>query len=101
MSGERQYSPDFKIKVMLEIVKREKTVAEASREYGIAESLLRQWQSEFWRRLPELFGAPKSGAAREREKKIAKLERQAKQLEMDNEILRAAARYFKVDESEG
>ena len=59
MSGRRKHAPEFKAKVVMEILTGEMTTMQASRRYGIKDSLLYRWKSEFWERLPQIYGQSK------------------------------------------
>jgi len=44
MSVRKQYSPEFKSKIVLEILKEEKTLSQISSEYGIHTTQLKNWK---------------------------------------------------------
>ncbi len=91
MSRRRTHPPDFKAKVVMEILSGEMTTLEASRKYRIKDSLLYRWKSEFWERLPQIYGEKQDLEGRRKDEKIAELERKVGQLTMDNEILKKAS----------
>ena len=95
MSGRRKHAPEFKAKVVMEILTGEMTTMQASRRYGIKDSLLYRWKSEFWERLPQIYGQEQDLEGRRQDEKIAELERKVGQLTMDNEILKKASRSLK------
>ena len=45
----------FKAKVALEAVRREKTIAQISSEYGVHANQISQWKKKLLQELPELF----------------------------------------------
>ena len=47
MAKYRKHSPDMKVRIVLEILRGEKSVAQASREYRIKDSLLYRWREQF------------------------------------------------------
>ena len=55
MSVRKSYSPDFKTKIVLEILREEKTLAQLSSEYGVHTSQLKQWKKIALEGLPTLF----------------------------------------------
>ena len=55
MGKPRKFSPEFKTKVMLEIVSGEKSLAQASRGYRIKDTVPHRWQAQFLEGLPEIF----------------------------------------------
>jgi transposase-like protein len=44
MSVRKQYSPEFKSKIVLEILKEEKTLSQLSSEYGVHTTQLKNWK---------------------------------------------------------
>ena len=55
MTNRRKYTPEFKARVVLEMITAQKSAAQASREYGIKDSVLSRWKQEFIERSPKLF----------------------------------------------
>lgn len=53
----RKYSPELKAKIVLELLKEEKTVCELSSEYGIHATQLTRWRAEAIEKMPQLFAA--------------------------------------------
>lgn len=51
----RTYTPEFKVRMVLEIISGKKSLGEAGREYGIKDSVLSRWRQEFLERAPQLF----------------------------------------------
>ena len=47
MTERRKFSAEFKAKVVLELISGEKGLMQASREYGIKDSVLSRWKQEF------------------------------------------------------
>jgi transposase-like protein len=80
----RTYSAEFKAKVVLELIAGDKGLMQASREYGIKDTVLSRWKQEFLAKAPRLFGA--SEAAPEDDRRIAELERKIGQLTMQLEL---------------
>ena len=95
MSKRRKHPPGFKAKVVMEILTGELTTMEASRKYRIKDSLLYRWKSEFWERLPQIYGDKPDLEDRRKDETIAELERKVGQLTMDNDILKKASHYLK------
>ena len=56
MNKRRTFTPEFKVQVVLELISGEKGLMQASREYGIKDTVLSRWKQEFLERAPELFG---------------------------------------------
>lgn len=73
MTNRRTYTPEFKARVVLEILSEGLSLAQASRKYGIKDSVLSRWKQDFINRAPQLF---ESGVDKDaRDEKIAELER--------------------------
>jgi transposase len=85
----KKYTPQFKAKVVLEIIRGEKTQTEASRSYGIHRSVLTRWQHEFLERAAELFGDDTQGQAEAA--RLAELEQMVGKLTMQLEIAKKAS----------
>jgi transposase len=51
----KKYSAAFKAKVALEAVKKEKTIAQLSSEYGVHANQITKWRKELLEQLPSLF----------------------------------------------
>jgi len=69
----RTYTPELKVRVVLELIAGKKTLGEASREYGIKDSVISRWRQEFMERAPQLFETP--GQKDAQAERIAELER--------------------------
>lgn len=73
MADRRRFSPEFKAKVVLELLTGQKGLMQASREYAIKDSVLSRWKQEFIERAPQLFTQPQ--AKDPQEERVAELER--------------------------
>ena len=60
MPKPRDFSPQFRFRVVLEIVSGQKSLAEVSREHKIKDSLLHRWEAEFLESGRQIFvrGSP-------------------------------------------
>jgi transposase len=79
MTARRNFSPEYKVRVVLEMIKG-KSLNEASREYGIKDTVLSRWKQEFLERAPQVFGQPL--AENQAEERIGELERMVGRLTM-------------------
>ena len=84
----RKFTPEYKARIVLEILTEGKSLSQASREHGIKDSVLSRWKKEFIERSPLLFENSPSRDARD--ERIAELERMVGKLAMENEILKKA-----------
>jgi transposase-like protein len=55
MSKYTSYDAEFKGKVVVEVLKGQKTMAQICREYAVADDLVCHWKQVFLDRAPELF----------------------------------------------
>lgn len=69
----RTYTPEFKVRVVMELLAGKKSLGEASREYGIKDSVISRWRQEFTERAPQIF--EQSGSKDAQAERIAELER--------------------------
>lgn len=84
MSKRRVFTPKFKARVVLEVITQQKSLAQASREYGIRDTVISRWKQEFVERSPRVFEHGKDRD--ERDQRIAELERLVGRLAMELEI---------------
>jgi transposase-like protein len=80
----RTYTPEFKVRVVMELITGKKNLGEASREYGIKDSVISRWRQEFMERAPQIFEQPGSQDAQA--ERIAELERTLGRLTMQLEM---------------
>lgn len=55
MSVRKQYPAELKAKIVLEILKEEKSIAQIASEHGIHPSVLNRWRNTAVEKLPYLF----------------------------------------------
>ena len=80
----RSFSTEFKAQVVLELIAGKKSLLEASREYGIKDTVLSRWKQEFVAKASQMFEQPQ--AVQEKEARIAELERMVGKLTMQIEL---------------
>jgi transposase-like protein len=51
----RKFDPDHKARVVLEMISGQKGLMQASREYGIKDTVLSRWKQEFLERAGQVF----------------------------------------------
>jgi len=93
MITRRKFTPEFKAQVVLEMLAEQKSAAQASREYGIKDSVLSRWKQEFIERSSMLFEEGSSGTNGQ-EQRIAELERMVGRLAMELEMAKKVSRYL-------
>jgi transposase-like protein len=92
MTERRKFTPEFKARVVLEMLTEEKSAAQASREYGIKDSVLSRWKQEFIERSPKLF--EQGSTIDDSDRRIAELERMIGRLALDLEMANKVSRYL-------
>ena len=74
MSGKfKQYTPEFKAKVIREMLKSEQTQAEIASKYGITSKTLQLWYSQFQNGIEEIFSKGKQSHKEELKEKERQL----------------------------
>ena len=79
----RSHSSAFKAKVAFEAMKKEKTMAQLSSEYGVHPNLINQWKRRMLAELPEIFSKKKSKQKQDTEELVSELYRQIGQLKVE------------------
>jgi transposase-like protein len=93
MTKRRSFTPEFKARVILEILVEGKSMAQASRDYGIKDSVLARWKHEFIERSPAVF-EPDSKTA-DQDRRIAELERMVGKLAMELEMAKKVSNHLR------
>ena len=88
----RQYSAEFKAKVVLQLLTGEKRSAELCRTHKLNANLLNRWRKEFLEQAASIF--EREAGSNEDEQRIAELERLVGQLTMQLEIAKKASNYL-------
>jgi len=55
MDKKKQYTPEFKAKVVLESYQRDTTIEAVRKKFGVSNSMIHRWRQEFQTNLPLLF----------------------------------------------
>ena len=92
MTERRKYDPEFKVQVVLEMLTGKKGLMQASREYGIKDTVLSRWKQEFLERAATVFEMPQNNT-NGYERRVAELERMVGRLAMELEVAKKAFRY--------
>jgi len=88
MSKRRNFSAEFKAKVVLELISGAKSAAELCREYELKPDLLSHWKSQFLANAGKVFESVKETDPQQ--ERIAELERLAGKQSLELEILKKA-----------
>jgi transposase len=96
-ANRRQYSAEFKAKVVLEVISGEKTPSEACRAHKLNANVLARWRKEFVQQAPSLF--EHDAQTSHEQERIAELERLVGQLSLKLEIAKKASGYLNLDKN--
>ena len=88
----RKFTAEFKAQVVLDILSTSKSLGQASREYGIKDSVLSRWKQEFLDRAPLLFGPDSIND--QRDERIAELERMVGRLTMELDMAKKVSSFL-------
>jgi transposase len=97
-SKQRNYSSEFKAKVVLEVVSGQRTVSEASRAHKVHSSVINRWRNEFLKQAHQAFGG--QGMGEDSAAKIAELERMIGQLTMELSVAKKASALWSLNGNE-
>jgi transposase len=92
MTKRRVFSPEFKIRVVLELISGQKGLLEASREYEIKDTVISKWKTAFLERAPEIF-TENTQAEHSAQQRVAELERMVGRLTMELEMAKKVYGY--------
>ena len=89
----RKYSPEYREEAVKMVIDGPRPIAEVARELGIVEGTLGNWVNAYRR---EHAGEEPPLTVNERAR-LRELERETRELKMENEFLKKAAAYFAKD----
>ena len=92
MAKRRTFTPEFKARVVLEMLIEGKSQAQASREYGIKDTVLSRWKQEFIERSPSVF--ERGQGQDESQARIAELERLVGRLTLELDAAKKLSKYL-------
>ena len=84
----RSHSSAFKAKAAFEAMKKEKSIAQLSSEYGVHPNLINQWKRRMMQELPEIFSKKRSKQKQDAEELVSELYRQIGQLKVEVDWLK-------------
>ena len=92
MKKRKQHSAAFKAKIVLEVLKEEKTVAELASQYEVHPTMIHSWRREFLEKASSVFEDKRKEKQEpsEPEKLTAHLYKQIGQLTVEVDFLRQA-----------
>ena len=88
MRTRKNYEPKFRVRVVLETIKGQKTIAEISKEYKVHSSVIMRWKSEVLEKLPSLFQKTNNSELEEAIEKTEELYKEIGKLKMEVDYLK-------------
>ena len=89
MNQRRNFTPQFKARVVLEILTKLRTIVQVCREYDLKEQVVTRWKADVLERAPILFAGDRQHD--QDQARIADLERLVGRLAMELEIAKKAS----------
>jgi len=74
------YEPELKAKVVLMLLREEKTVSQVAAEYGVHPNLISRWKAEFIEKMPAIFSKELNETDKLRKEYTAEKEELVKQI---------------------
>lgn len=90
MAPRRQFSSEFKSKLVLDVLSGRRTAADVCREYQLKDDMFSRWKAQFLANAPKLF--EREHLADPTEARIAELERVIGRLTLELEVAKKAFR---------
>jgi len=90
----RAFSPEFKFKVAMEFLTRQKRRVDVLREYQISDGTLQRWCAQVRERGPEIFAADDQSRMAEQAGRIAELERVIGRLTVELQAAKKASMWL-------
>ena len=84
----KSYSAAFKAKVALEAVKKEKTIAQLSSEYGVHPNQITKWRKRLLEEIPSVFSDQRKKKEKDSEELQSELYKQIGQLKVEVDWLK-------------
>jgi len=88
----RTYMREFKIEAAKLSYNSDKPIEEIAKSLGVSQSSLNRWRREYRQDPDQAF--PGQGQPKQRDAEVARLQKELKQSQMENEILKKAAAIF-------
>jgi len=89
MNKRRIFTPEFKLQVILELLRGTKSNAEVCREYQLAPAVVVAWKEQFAERAPGIFASRQVESSEQQ--RIAELERLVGRQALEIEVLKKAS----------
>ena len=90
MRTRRRFTPEFEVRLVLDVLTGVQSQAEACRKHSLSPNLLANWKAAFLERAHTIFQAEAPETAEQ--SRIAELERVLGRLTLENEILKKVSK---------
>ena len=90
MAKRRTFTPEFKARVVVEVISGSQSAAEVCRRYSLKPQLLSRWKAEFIENAARVFQSDEQSS--QEQARIAELERLVGRQTLELEILKKASR---------
>lgn len=90
----RKHDAAVKAKVVLEVIRGQKTLSQISSEYGVHPNQITNWKRQFFQALPEVFSSKNQQREQNWEKEREELLKKIGQLEMERDWLQKKLNSF-------
>jgi transposase-like protein len=97
MPAHRKFSPEFKAKLVLEVISGTKTAADVCREHNLKPDLLSKWKATFLANAATVFQS--ADAVDPAQARVAELERLAGRLSLELEVAKKASQFLSAPPS--
>ncbi|WP_019991380.1 transposase [Rudanella lutea] len=81
--SKRKFTPQFKLKVVLEVLKEKETLTTISKRYELHPNQIREWKKQFLESAASVFGNPAKPLKQEADAETAQLCEQIGRLQME------------------
>jgi transposase len=88
MTTRKSYDSSLKVKVALEALKNQRTIAQIASEYGVHPNMITQWKQRLLNELPDIFNNKHQKNKQDNETLQAELYRQIGQLKVELDWLK-------------
>jgi transposase len=89
MQKHRTFKPEFKARVILQILTGEKSAAQICREHSLSDQLISNWKKQFLENADQIFDQVRDASVEQ--ERIAELERMIGRLTMELEAAKKAS----------